>query len=294
MKILICGSDGFVGSNLFLKLNGHEVITLDYLNSIEPVNIKPNNIFMNFDLSTGIPLIEGSIDLIIHLATINQNVMAENPMLFPINIMATQNILELARTSGAKLIYSSSCSVYGEGNNIVEDHPLYPKSLYALGKVFEEKLIQFYNNRWGVEATILRFSNCYGDTTTIGNKVYPGKKDVLRIFMEKALSSQPLPLIKGMGRDYTYIDDVVEAILSVMHLNDFHIFNVGTGVETLTDELPALIANALKIPIITKITPPRDIDNITHRSLSVDKISPYWKPKVGLKEGLEKYVKKLG
>ena len=293
MRILCTGADGFVCSALLPKLSNHEVITLDYLNTIAPVNIKPKYIFMNFDLSTGVPPIDEKLDLIIHLATINQNIMAENPMLFPINIKSTQNTLELAKASGAKLLFSSSCSVYGGGLNMNENHPLNPMSLYALGKVFEERLIEFYHDNWGVEATILRFSNCYGDTTNIENKVYPGKKDVTRIFMERALRGQPLPLINGMGRDYTYIGDVVEAILSVMHLSGFNIFNVGTNTETLTDELPALISDALKIIIKTEITPPREVDDIIHRSLNVDKISPYWKPKTALKDGLKKYAAKI-
>lgn len=293
MRILLDGADGFVGSNLLLKLNGHEVITLDYLNSIAPVNVKPNNIFMNFDLSTGVPPIKDKLDLIIHLATINQNTMAEKPSLVNVNILATRNILKLARKYKTKLLFSSSCSVYGEGLQLKEDHPFNPQSIYAFGKCYEERMIENCHNWREIDATILRFSNCYGDMTDITNKVYPGKKDVVRIFMEKALSSQPLPLIKGMGRDYTYIDDVVEAITAMMDLTGFNIFNVGTGIETLTDEIPPLISNALKIPIITEITPPRGIDGIRHRSLNVDKISSYWKPKTSLKEGLKKYAEKI-
>jgi nucleoside-diphosphate-sugar epimerase len=290
MKILCTGADGFVSSNLLPKLSGHEVITLDYLNTIEPINIKPNYKFMNFDLSSGVPPINEKLDLIIHLATVNQLAISANPKLVKVNTAATHNILELAHKAKARLIFSSSCSVYGEGLNLKENHRFNPQSMYAKGKCYEEELIQFHHRHYGLDAIILRFSNCYGDVTRIENKVYPGKKDVIRIFMEKILNDESIPLTPGMGRDYTYINDVVEAVESMMYLDGLHIYNVGTGVETITDDLAEMVIKTLGIPINVEYKPPRETDNILHRSLNIEKISPYWKPKVDLKQGLKRYA----
>lgn len=293
MNILISGSDGFVSANLIPHLSNHKVIALDYLTTSKPANISEYDKFINFDLSMGIPPIFDKLDLIIHLATINQLAISANPSLVDVNTSAIHNVLRLARENKARLIFSSSCSIYGDGFNLKEDDPLNPQSLYGIGKCYEEQMIRFYHKQYGVSATILRFSNCYGDTTRIENKIYPGKKDVIRIFIERMLGGKPVPLIHGMGRDYTYIDDVIRAIRSVMHFTGLHIFNVGTGVETLTDKLPIIISDALKLPVIMEDCLPRDTDNIIHRYLNIDKISPYWKPKYSLEEGIKLYVRKM-
>jgi len=292
MKILVTGADGFVASELIPKLSKHDIIALDYIQTPKPINISSEIEFINTDLSKEVPPI-GDIDLIIHLATVNQLAISDSPKLVNVNITAIHNVIELAAEKNAKLIFSSSCSVYGPGLNLREDHPLNPQSLYSIGKTYEEHMIRFYHECHRVDTTILRFSNCYGDTTGIWNKRYIGKKDVIRLFMENIMNEQPISLIRDMGRDYTYIDDVIESILAMMKHKEFEIYNVGTGIETTTNELPSMVSGALGIPtcIITK--PPRPTDNVIRRSLNVDKISPYWKPKTSLKEGIKKYVKRV-
>jgi nucleoside-diphosphate-sugar epimerase len=293
MNILVTGSEGFVASNLIPQLSNCNIIALDYINTQKPVNITEYNEFYNFDLSTGVPKVHESIDVIIHLATVNQLAIANDPKLVKINTTATQNILDLARAENAKLIFSSSCSVYGNGLNLREDYPLKPCSLYAIGKCYEEQLMNFYHKSYGCDITVLRFSNCYGDTTSLFNKIYPGKKDVSRIFMERIPFGVPIPLIRGMSRDYTYIDDVVDSIISTIPLPEFEIFNVATGIATLTDMLVDIISEIVNMTpnIVEQV--PRSTDNVHDRSLNVEKISPYWVPTVGLKEGMKRYAKRM-
>lgn len=304
MKVLITGSEGFVGSNLVPKLvEENDVTALDYIITSRPFNLPDGVRFVNADLSRPLSARDNlsepismkvpNPDLIIHLATINQLAVDADPSNLTINIASTLNVLKLARLYDARLIFSSSCSVYGSGTDFKEIDPVNPKSLYAVGKCTEEGIAKFYHDRFGLDVCILRYSNCYGDVTRIRNKVYPGKEDVIRIFMTKVLNGEPVPLIRGRSRDFTYIDDVIDATCAVLDLEGFHVFNVATGVETYTDELPSKVGAALGIPVSVTEIQPRSTDDLMRRSLNIDAISPYWKPKYSLDRGLKLYAEKL-
>jgi len=206
---------------------------------------------------------------------------------------STINILEYAKKHRCDIIFTSSSSIYGNGLNLNENAPFNPLSLYAVCKLNEEQYANFYYKKYGLNVNILRYTNCYGDTTYIENKCYPGKKDVIRMFMEKAIMGLSLPIIKGQSRDFIFIDDVVDATNEIMKKDNFNIFNIGTGVETKIEELPNIISKIFNKKVLTKVIPPRTIDNLYQRSLNIDKISSFWKPKYTLEEGLKLYAERI-
>lgn len=294
MRILVTGAEGLVGSNLISKLaKDHEVIALDYLVSRDRSNLPEEVNYINRDLSkinvSKIP----EADLVIHLATISIERISETPIYKDVNLSSMLKILEYSIKNKADLIFSSSGSVYGSGTNFTETSMLNPLSDYSATKILEENAVRFCSENYGMNVTILRYSNCYGDTTYIKNKFYPGKKGILRIFMENALKNKPLPIIRGQTRDFTYIDDVVDATIAVIGLEGINTFNVATGVETSIESIPSIIEGVLGRKVKTQFVPQRKIDNLKRRSLNIEKISKYWKPKYGLKKGLELYARKL-
>ena len=294
MKILITGAAGFVGSNLVSMLvKEHDIVALDYLTSLVRSNLPEEITYLNYDLSKIDVSHLPHVDVVVHLASVSIERVSENAMYESVNIASMLKVLELTRKTEAKLILSSSCSVYGNGLNFKESDPLNPMSLYAIGKINEERYAEFYHYKYGLDVTILRYSNCFGDLTYIDNKFYLGKKDVMRIFMEQALQDKPLTVIGGQSRDFTFIDDVVDATAIMLDLKGFNVFNVATSVETQIEDIPPLIGKALSKKVETQTIPPRGIDNLKQRSLNIDRISPFWKPKYSLEEGIKLYAERL-
>lgn len=294
MKILVLGAEGFVGSNLVKKLvDKHDIVALDYLTSREHSNIPLDVQYINCDLSVEDLGKLPAVDLVIHLAAISIERISETPTYKNVNSTAMFKILEYTEEHGADLIFSSTGSVYGSGVNFTEASPLNPLSAYATGKILDESLVGLHCGVHDLNATILRYSNCYGDTTYLDNKFYPGKKGVMRIFMENAIRGKPLPLIRGQSRDFTFIDDVVEATVSMVGRCGCEIFNVATGIETNIYDIPPRIGRALGKSVDVEIKSPRAIDNLTRRSLNIDKISEFWTPKYSLNEGIEEYARRM-
>nr|WP_068129975.1 NAD-dependent epimerase [Nosocomiicoccus ampullae] len=226
-KILITGLAGFIGSHLAKKLNqqGYEVIGIDNLNDYYSVNLKQDrlNIFLdsNFrnykinleDTSDVLNVFEvEKPDVVINLAAqAGVRYSLENPHTYiTSNVNGFVNILEGCRHSNVKhLIYASSSSVYGANttkpfstsDNI--DHPL---SLYAATKKSNELMAHTYSHLYDLPTTGLRFFTVYGPW---------GRPDMALFKFTKAIvNDEPIDVYNhgNMMRDFTYVDDIVEAI----------------------------------------------------------------------------------
>jgi len=295
MRIIVTGAEGFVGSNLVLVLTkDHDVVVLDYLVSRDISNLPEDIDYINCDLSKVNINKLPKADLVIHLATISIERISETPMYKDINRTSMMKILEYVMKHKTDLIFSSTASVYGSGTNFTESSPLNPLSDYSATKILEENHAKFCSENYDLNVTILRYSNCYGDTTYIKNKFYPGKKDVVRILLETAMKDKALPIVRNQSRDFTFIDDLVSATCSVIGLKGFNVFNVGTGIETKIEDVAEIIMQVLGKQLTLKTIEPRKIDNLKRRSVNIDKISKLWKPKYGLREGIELYAKRRG
>jgi UDP-glucose 4-epimerase len=160
------------------------------------------------------------------------------------NVLATQNVLEGCVAAGvSRLVFASSAAVYGDPRILPtpEGAPLAPQSAYGWTKAAAEQLVMRCAEETSLSCTVLRLANCYGPGQE--EKDEPG---VVVAWLEALRAKAPLPLAQGpeRTRDFTYVGDVVEAVITAMTAEDWGVFNVSTGIETGLTELAVLAAQS--------------------------------------------------
>jgi UDP-glucose 4-epimerase len=300
-KVLVAGGAGFVGSNLVAKLarEGALVTVLDDLFTGDLSNLEPVIKELTFIKGsvTDYDLIEDLVkkaEIVFNLAARNIIVSTQRPREdFNVNAGGMLNILMAAKKCGIeKVIYASSASVYGNARYLPvnEDDHLNILNPYAASKLAAENYCMAFYESYNVPVTILRYSNVYGINQSPTNP-YCG---VVSKFFDLVLNGSP-PQIHGDGeqtRDYTFVEDVVEAtMLSALSPKaDGEILNVGTGKETSVKHLADLIVRISGNNLNPIHIDRRDIDNIRRRVLNIEKTRKHlkWIPVVSLEEGLHK------
>jgi UDP-glucose 4-epimerase len=295
-RILVTGGAGFVGSAVTRRLvdAGARVTVLDDLFTGKADAVPTGATLVNGSV-TDVPLVNELVSdhsLVLHLAARNIIASTANPLDdFATNIGGTLNILLAARASKVdRVVYSSSASVYGNPRTIPinEDDPLWTLSPYAVSKLGGENYCTAFSESYGLRVATVRYSNVYGPGQRPDNP-YSG---VVSKFLVQAHTGQPIS-VHGDGeqtRDYTYIDDAVDATLTaaVHPRAEGEIFNIGTGIETSVNRLATAVGEALGVDVDIQHIDRRDIDNIRRRVVNIEKIRRMlrWTPQWTLERGL--------
>lgn len=301
-KVLVTGGAGFVGSNLVERLarSGAKVYVLDDLFTGTLDNIDPGTEYefvegsvVDYDM---VSRLVQEVEYVAHLAARNIIVSTKNPRSdYEVNIGGTLNVLMAAREHGIKqMVYTSSASVYGNPTiiPITEDERPHTFSPYSVSKLAGENYCYSFYETYGVPVTAVRYSNVYGPKQDPSNP-YCG---VVSKFMD-CISAGQAPQIHGDGqqtRDFTYVDDAVDATLVALTSPKAEgmVFNLGTGTECCILDLARLIAKLMGKDITPEYIDRRDIDNIRRRVLSIERIRARlrWQPQISLEEGLRRTV----
>ena len=283
-QIIITGHNGFLGSNLLLKLISEKYDitgiskTIKKNNSIKQIkrnilNIKDSDIAKN--------------SCIIHLAAITNVAYCEKypEECYKVNVMATQKILEIARKKNCSLIYPSTSHVYGIPRKlpIKETHPTNASSVYSESKISGEKLCEMYSKSYGLNISVLRLFSTYGPK----NSEYKVESRIIT----QLLSNRSIKIGNlSPKRDFIYIDDVISAFqIVIKNLKGFNIYNVGLersySIQEICNILKKLAGK--KISVVTDKTKLRknDIKNVVSDCSKIKKLG--WKPKISINKGLE-------
>jgi UDP-glucose 4-epimerase len=191
---------------------------------------------------------ESGVDVLVHhAAQMDVRRSVENPAFdADVNILGSLNLVQAAQQGGVKqvLFASTGGAIYGEQDYFPADeqHPARPVSPYGVSKLSFERYLFYFHVAYGLNATCLRYANVYGERQNPH-----GEAGVVAIFLSRLLAGQ-VPTINGPGlqtRDYVHVSDVVRANLLAVGKPGFHIYNVGTGVETSVVELYRELARAV-------------------------------------------------
>ncbi len=306
MKMLITGGAGFIGSHLCDKYatEGHTVLCLDNFMSGNLTNVRHLLDYRNFKLIKGdirdfdlLEKIMRDVDVVFHLAAqihVDRSYI-EPKLTYEVNVMGTQNILEVARLYDAKrVIYASTSEVYGSAQYVPidEKHPLNAPHPYGASKIAADRMCNAYIQTYGMDISILRLFNTFGPRQRdIG---YGG---VISIFTRRVLNNIS-PIIYGDGlqtRDYTYIADAVRAYDLVLNHKEpiTEPINFGSGKEvSILDLANNIIEFSGKGDSVKPIHVEPRIGEVKRLIADASKARNLlgWEPQCKLEEGLKKFV----
>lgn len=303
-SVLVTGVAGFIGHNTSLRLLslGKHVIGIDnladnYDKSFKKANLKKLQQFPKFKFHQETILNKKSItklfqnyplDAVVHLAALTgvRASLTQPKQYEEVNITGTKNVFDISQEFGIKsFIFSSSSSIYGDNKTpFKETQTSDPKSPYAKSKALAERLIK--KTRKKMPTTILRFFSVYGPA---------GRPDMAPyIFTESALKNKEI-IQYGQGktaRDYTYVDDVVDAIVRAFDKNfTLETINIGNSDPIMLADFIRLIERTTGKKIKKKIHSIRTEESAkTFASIEKAKSLLAWKPQHTLEQGIKKFV----
>lgn len=300
MKILISGGAGFLGSHLTEALleKGEEITIVDDLSTAKYFNIRKDVEFIKKKVEEFET--EKKYDVVIHLAARpSPEDYIEHPVDTALsNSLGTYKMLEIARKSNARFIYTSSSEVYGSASIIPTPetywgyvNPIGIRSCYDESKRFSEALIMAYHRQYKLDTRIQRPFNVYG----------PGLREdgtygrVVSRFIYQALKGEDVTVF-GDGnqtRAFLYISDWVDATIKLIYKDGLEgeVFNIGSDKEIKIIELANMIIKLTGSKSRIKYLPPRP-DDPPRRAADITKAKEKlgWYPKISLEEGLMKTI----
>jgi UDP-glucose 4-epimerase len=297
MKILITGGAGFIGSNLTKRLvnDGHQVVVLDNLlrgNKIDSDTFQKIE-FIHEDVRNSQIVNDAAkgCDVIFHFAAVlGVDVVADHPVeTMDVEVIGTRNVVMAASMNGIKkILYASTSGIYGHSaieSALTEEVLVDPRTSYAMAKRYNEIYLASHFEEKGLSSICLRFFNVYGHNQD--------NRMVIPRFFEQAEINEPLTVF-GTGkqtRDFTYIDDTVEACVRLMNIDGSHIVNIANehewNIEDLAHAILDVTSSKSEIKYID--APKKRYDyEVERRVGSSDKLMRLinYKPDTTLKEGL--------
>ena len=303
MNIVITGGSGFVGSYLCEKLinDGHEIIVVDNLltGSTENINHLMHNenfLFIEHDVQNHIE-IENKVDYVLHFAS------AASPKAYtehPVNTLkagsvGTINTLGLAKKHDAEYLLASTSEVYGDPliSPQTEEYwgnvnPNGERSMYDEAKRFAEAAVATYSRSYDLKTKIVRIFNTYGPRMQLND----GR--VVTNFIVQALNNENIT-IYGDGsqtRSFSYVEDTVAGIISLMNSSEYDVFNIGNPNEMTVGQLAEKIIELTdSTSEIKYLELPNDDPKQRKPDITKAKTKLNWEPKVNLEDGLTKTIK---
>tara|TARA_R110002074_G_scaffold211139_4_gene380469 strand:+ start:7030 stop:7923 length:894 start_codon:yes stop_codon:yes gene_type:complete len=297
MKCLVTGGNGFIGSHIVDRLVslGHQVVVIDDLSAPENEKFYYNSEaeYYEKDISKdNCSLIFQGVDNVFHLAARSriQPTIGSPNQCFETNVVGTQRVLEWSKLSGVKkVVYSGTSSLYGRANP-APFNPNMPADClnpYSMSKWMGEQVCRLYTQLYSCDTVVLRYFNVYGPREPIKGCYAP----VIGLFKRQLESGSPLTIV-GDGnqrRDFTYVDDVVDANIAAMQQSTFkrRVYNVGTGVNYTINDIAEMIAGKEAKTVRLPDRPAEVRETLADIKETIEDLG--WSPKTRLEDVIKAY-----
>jgi UDP-glucuronate decarboxylase len=301
-RVLVTGGAGFIGSHLCRRLldDGHDILCVDNFYTGTRHNVRELLSNPRFELLRH----DVCFSLYVEVDEIYNLACPASPIHYqfdPVQTTKTSvhgaiNMLGLAKRVKAKILQASTSEIYGDPvvHPQTEDYwgnvnPIGPRSCYDEGKRCAETLFFDYRRQHNLRIKVARIFNTYGP------RMHPNDGRVVSNFIMQALQNQDIK-VYGAGtqtRSFCYVDDLVEALIGLMHTADDVTgpINIGNPGEFTILELAEMIIKLTNSSsrIIHLPLPPDDPKQRKPDISSANK-QLGWEPKIGLREGLLKTI----
>lgn len=301
-RCLVIGGLGFIGSHLIdtLLQNGHRVRCFDrphvqplaHMHAAHPAfELCEGDFASEADVARAV---EGC-SVCFHLVSTTLPKSSNNDPVFDVetNVLGTLRLLNHAVRQGVRKVVfvSSGGTVYGTPieTPIPETHPTQPVCSYGIGKLTIEKYLHLFHHLHGLDYTVLRLANPYGERQRTH-----ASQGAVAVFLGKVLRGETIE-IWGDGsvvRDYVYIGDVVDALLKAMHLGGSdQVFNIGSGRGHSLNELLAAIETVTGRRAERRYLRPRAFDvPVSVLNITKARHALGWAPVVPFEKGLARFA----
>ena len=297
---LVTGGAGFIGSHIVQRLirDGERVRVVDNLstgNRARLATVASAIEFIEGDLAEFVTCdraLEG-VDFVVHQAAIPsvqrsiRDPLASNRA----NVTATLNLLEASRLRKVRrFVYAASSSAYGDTKILPkrEDMPSNPLSPYALQKFVGERYCKLYHDLHGLQTVSLRYFNVFGPAQDPDSEY----SAVIPKFISRLIGHLPLTVFGDgeQSRDFTYVDNVVEANILALKSEDApgKVINIGCGEALSLNRLIACLQDILQATAVVEYQPARPGDvRDSLAAIDLARASLGYSPHIAVSEGLK-------
>ncbi len=297
MRILVTGGAGFQGSHVaeHCMRAGHTVTVLNTFSeeALRNTSSFARDVSLVWGTVTDREIVDKTVrgqDVVMHMAArINvDESLAEPESYLHVNVLGTFNVLEAVRKRGCRLVYASSCEVYGQGvGSANEASELRPHSPYAASKAAADRLCFAYWKSYGINVAIIRACNIYGPRQRSGK--YGA---VIPKFVERALRREPL-VVFGTGeqrREYMHVNDLVAVYGLVLErcVAGGEVINFGSGETPSIKEIAEFIGRRLGAMVEYGAQRPGEVRQFLLDSGRAKGLG--FTPTVAFWEGLDDYI----
>ena len=223
-KALVTGSRGNIGKPLvkYLRSLDYEVIETD----IKPA-WRENYVMADIrNISDLMPAFAWRPDIVFHLGGMVSRVTCEqaSSLAIDVNLVGTQNILDLTKQAGARIVYFSTSEVYGPNMEVMsEESQPKPNNRYGMSKLISESLVEYEVEQYDLKAITLRPFMMYDEDEDFGDH----RSAMIRFAKNLALG-QPIKVHSGSARGWLHVSDAVRAIEAAAHIDDYAVINIGS------------------------------------------------------------------
>lgn len=282
--------------------DGHDVTVLDNLSNGQLSNLdhlknKITTYLANVEQIQSVHFTK-TFDGIFHLATAPRSSSLKDPMRdIETNCKGMIAVLEVAKTHGAKVVFTSNSGIYGsaqEGASINENSINNPTTPYDANKLVSEYYCRIYHDIYGVSSTVVRFATVYGERQQVNERL--NWRPLVATFVKNAINGEEVT-INGDGeqtRDLIYVQDAVQGVVKAMEssIEDANIFLLSTNTETSVNQVLHVVEDIAGSRMRVKHSEPLPGD-IRKMRYSYDKakVKLGFEPQFSVHQGIERMIR---